>query len=642
MPKKNFINTIKHLLLCYGYLSVGLAWGQSSTASLNQTNPIDKITYYQTLAKKQNLAQHITWQRLFYAKSAVSHVNYVDFFLSTDGKHDLSKELDITLEQLFNKTDENSPRCRFPARSEWLIEQLNLDSELPQVTCTDFNQWFNTINPYTLTLVFASDYMGNPSSMFGHTLIRLDPPKKPNKNMDLVAYALNYAATTPPNENSAAYAFKGLTGKYGGEYSLMRYFYKTKEYGDLESRDMWEYELDLNPKEVQFLVKHIWEMQGVQFPYYFMDKNCSYALMGLIDLVRPNLNLQSQFSWTVIPIETVKAVKKAGLIRDTHYRPALESQLKAQERQYGKAFGKIAHQLAHHQDPESLLATYDKTKQAQLLEMAYDNLYFAQANGTTDKTFAQKRLRELLLFRSQLDIPKQRQKPTTPTDPIHGHGAKSMGITIERTQGKNGLALSHRTAYHALSDPQTGYNIGQLLFLNTTVQIQKDTIKLANLDILSVKSVNPITSYKHPRSWGTDIGYQQVAIDSKGNFSRHQTHGVGIIAGQMGYAGSFFDNQLICGGYFKAELQAGKALKHNIRLGLSPTAQCQWQLANNWQAITTVNLPYWHDSKQWQTQLSGQIQYAPNTNHAFRLSANYEKQGNQDWHNLALGFHHYY
>lgn len=45
----------------------------------------------------------------------------------------------------------------------------------------------------------------------------------------------------------------------------MPYYRKVKEYGDFESRDLWEYELNLTPEETRFLVSHIWEMQHVSF-----------------------------------------------------------------------------------------------------------------------------------------------------------------------------------------------------------------------------------------------------------------------------------------------------------------------------------------------------------------------------------------
>ncbi len=170
------------------------------------------------------------------------------------------------------------------------MQQLNItEQQLPVISCPEFDQWFGQIKPYKATLIYATDFMGNPSSMFGHTLLRLDP--KDQKQLNLVSYAINYAATVN-SEDNWSYAWKGLVGKYPGEYSLMPYYRKVKEYGDFESRDLWEYELSLNPEETAFLVKHIWEMQKVNFPYYFVSDNCAYRLLGLLDLVRSDSNLR--------------------------------------------------------------------------------------------------------------------------------------------------------------------------------------------------------------------------------------------------------------------------------------------------------------------------------------------------------------
>src|SRR3972149_7324685 len=48
------------------------------------------------------------------------------FFLSPDGKHDPSAELDAAIDGLFADGEEEQTisRCRFPARYEWLIRRL--------------------------------------------------------------------------------------------------------------------------------------------------------------------------------------------------------------------------------------------------------------------------------------------------------------------------------------------------------------------------------------------------------------------------------------------------------------------------------------------------------------------------------------
>jgi hypothetical protein len=164
--------------------------------------------------RTKKLDQDITWQRLMYAnKNQKSEVTYAGYFLSENGKNNLKEELKADISALFIPTQDNqSIRCKFPARSQWLIQQLGIqENELSQVKCSEFENWIGQIKPYKATLIYATDFMGNPSSMFGHTLLRLDP--KDQQQLNLVSYAVNYAATVAGNDNWS-YAWKGLTGQY--------------------------------------------------------------------------------------------------------------------------------------------------------------------------------------------------------------------------------------------------------------------------------------------------------------------------------------------------------------------------------------------------------------------------------------------
>jgi hypothetical protein len=138
-----------------------------------------------------------------------SEVTYAGYFYATDGKTNLNSELQADIKALFREAPDNqSIRCKFPARSRWLMQQLNIDvQQLPKVNCVEFNDWINQIKPHKATLIYATDFMGNPSSMFGHTLLRLDP--KDQKQLNLVSYAVNYAATVKGDDNWS-YAWKGL------------------------------------------------------------------------------------------------------------------------------------------------------------------------------------------------------------------------------------------------------------------------------------------------------------------------------------------------------------------------------------------------------------------------------------------------
>lgn len=631
-------------LLLMKIFSVLLSFGLSSVAYAASTD-FTTIEKYQQLAEQKQLSQQTAWQRLFYANAqGQSEVRYDGFFLSKHGQSDLKQELDANIAALFETAAPNqSIQCRFPARSQWLVQQLNIaKEELALANCPELDEWIGQIKPYKATLIYATDFMGNPSSMFGHTLLRLDP--KDQKQLNLVSYALNYAATVQGSEGWS-YAWKGLTGQYDGEYSLMPYYRKVKEYGDFESRDLWEYELALTPEETRFLVQHIWEMKHVKFPYYFISDNCAYRLLGLIDIVRPELNLQQQYKVTSIPVETLKTVQEHELIQDVHYRPALETQLLAQARQHGQHLAKTAHQLTslNVDDMSALLAKYDAHDQAKILEMAYDDLYLVLISRKIEAKQAQPKLRQILSLRSQLNIEKQRTEVDRPrSDPTQGHHAKNISVSMGEVQGQKFSTLNVRQAYHDLLDPQGGYRTGtQLNFLDVGIQYREDELKLEHFDVLSVNAYNPITSFKMPLTWGFNFGWQQESVH-QGQFSESQQHGVAVLKTQFGYSIADANRQHLCYAQVQPQIQAGQFLDQGWRVGLGPTVGCQNMWSDRFNSLLQVELPYWEDTHQWNLRLNTGLNYAFDAQNSFRFEWQYQQQNAMDWNKASVGFVHYF
>ena len=643
---------MKYLALSFSVFSTLLTiYSHAETPTLEQQT----LANYLQLAQQKQLAEQVTWKRLLYAEGTAEHgsnqkkrnqseVSYSGYFYAPDGRENIQHELNADISALFQTADPNqSIRCKFPARSQWLMQQLNItEQELPVISCPEFDQWYGQIKPYKATLIYATDFMGNPSSMFGHTLLRLDP--KDQKQLNLVSYAINYAATVNSDDNWS-YAWKGLVGKYPGEYSLMPYYRKVKEYGDFESRDLWEYELSLNPEETAFLVKHIWEMQKVSFPYYFVNDNCAYRLLGLIDLVRPDQHLRQNFSYAAIPIETIKAIDQQGLIKETVYRPALETQLNSQAKQHGHALAKTAHRLASlapQQMPE-VLTQYNEADRAKILEMAYDDLYLQFVARQVDASFTQPRFRQLLGLRSQISINKQRQAPIQPkVNPIDGHDARKWSVAVGEIQGDQYAEIGHRQAYHELIDPQGGFRTGtQLLFLDGAAQWRNDRLKLEHLDLLTVNSYNPITPFKTPITWGFTLGWQQEAIQN-GRFTDQQQHGVMSMKAQSGYTIADDDRKHLCYAELQTQFQTGKSLDDGWRIGLGPTLGCQNIWSDRLNSVIQVELPYWQDSSQWNLRLNSMFQYALDSQNSLNLKWEYQQQNQLDWQKIGFGFVHYF
>ncbi|WP_373685449.1 DUF4105 domain-containing protein [Acinetobacter sp. YH12123] len=604
-----------------------------------------ELQRYIELAQSKKLSEHISWQRLLYTDhKGQSEVAYTGYFLAENGRQSAQAELEADIAALFQPAEPNQAfRCRFPARSQWLMQELSIRSEqLPVVSCPEFDEWFGKIKPYKATLIYATDFMGNPSSMFGHTLLRLDP--KDQKELNLVSYAINYAATVA-GEDNWSYAWKGLTGQYPGEYSLMPYYRKVKEYGDFESRDLWEYELALTEQETSYLVKHLWEMQNVSFPYYFASDNCAYRLLGLMDLVRPTLNLTEKFKVASIPVETIKAINDEQLIQAAVYRPALETQLLSQAQQHGYRLAREAHKLAEIEPAmmSTALAQFNEAEQAKILEMAYDHLYLLLIGRKVSAEETQPKLRQILALRSQSSQPKQRTEPKQPSlDPVNGHHARNFSATVGEVQGEKYIELGHRQAYHDLIDPQGGFRIGtQLMFWDGSIQYRDEQFKINHFDFLSVNSYNPITPFKTPLTWGFNFGWQQVSVDA-GQFSETKQHGVAELKAQSGYSWANQERTHLCYVQSQMQVQGGKSLDQGWRVGLGPTLGCQNIWSERFNSLVQAELPYWEDVHQWNLKLDAELQYIVNQQNALRLGYEYQQQDDQAWNKLKLSYVFFY
>ena len=66
----------------------------------------------------------------------ISEIDDKHFFFAKDGFKNAKHELDATLDAFFSDEikDDNSSICRFPARYEWLKNELNA-TDFPQADC---------------------------------------------------------------------------------------------------------------------------------------------------------------------------------------------------------------------------------------------------------------------------------------------------------------------------------------------------------------------------------------------------------------------------------------------------------------------------------------------------------------------------
>lgn len=441
------------------------------------------------------------------------------FFLSTTGKTSPKDELKATLGAIQAPGhDAERTRCRFPARDRWLREKM----DLPQnpVSCPAYDKWREALNTETVTLVFAASYLNSPSSMFGHTFLRLDPPGDSEKSDLLLANTISYAADAAAHDSEITFAYQGIFGGYPGITTIKPYYDKIRLYSDIENRDLWEYRLNLTPNETRMLLAHAWEVKDINFDYYFFDENCAYRLLALMDVARPGTNLLDEVNTHAIPSDTVRWVIDKGLVASVHYRPSSATTVSYHLKQLPEADQRLAAQLTRGlitvDDPA--VSDMPPEQRAHLLDATYEYVRYESEEGDLSRKKAAPLSYKLLRARSKIDNAEALSDPPTPkVRDDQGHDTFRLSLLGGQQDHRPFTQLTIRPAYHDILDPPEGYRPGaQLQFLRFDGRFYTDNqeFQVEQLTAIEIRSISERSKFFSPLSWQVGFGGRRSDIES--------------------------------------------------------------------------------------------------------------------------------
>lgn len=457
-------------------------------------------------AHTKHLSETRYWHLLMHTPESESEIDDPSFFLSSEGKTNLTSELDATIRHLnedSNRSDE-SVFCRFPARRAWLEQELN--TSFGEGECREYEALVTKMDPQRVTLVFPSAHINSPASMFGHTFLRIDS----SMESKLMSYAINYAAHTDET-NGLLFAYKGLFGGYYGYYSMLPYYEKLKEYRDSESRDVWEYDLNLTHDEVMSMVRHIWELQRINSWYYFFDENCSYHMLWLTEIARPSVHLRDHFFYYVIPPDTVRAFEEEGLVGQKYYRPSKRTKLLAYEDQLSPQALRAVKSLSAGEMNSASLNSMNVSDQERrfTLEAAAELVEYDYIEGKITKEIYATRYHSLLTKRAAFGLGEQLISPSK-SNPDSAHRSGRIDVSQGWFENRSPLLIGWRPAFHDLRENDTGHLSGaQIEFLDTLVGVDHEKITLEKLTVLSLASIAPVSHFFKPFSWRMKSGWDR-------------------------------------------------------------------------------------------------------------------------------------
>jgi len=442
------------------------------------------------------------------------------FFLSKSGKTSPKAELEATLGAIQQPGNGNEhARCRFPARDAWLRKRLDLPTKAAD--CPGYQEWMETLNTESITLVFAASYLNSPSSMFGHTFLRLDPPQEDEQTNLLLANTISYAADAAAHDSELLFAYRGIFGGYPGITTVQPYYEKIRLYSDIEHRDLWEYTLNLNQQEVDFMLAHAWEIRDRNFDYYFFDENCAYRLLALIDIARPGTNLLDEVSTHAIPSDTVRWVIDKDLVDKVHYRPSAATSVAHNLSTLSSSHQTLAAAIANgYVEPDSdEVLTLSPEERAHVLDATYDYVRYQSEADSWPREVAAPLSHSLLRERSKIDGVAPLEEPPEPeVRDDQGHDTFRISLGAGQLAHREFTQLTFRPAYHDILDPPAGYRSGaQLQFLRVDARYytDNDELQLEQLTGVEIRSLSPRNAFFSPLSWQVGFGGRRADTGDK-------------------------------------------------------------------------------------------------------------------------------
>jgi hypothetical protein len=468
------------------------------------------------------------------------------FFLSQRGDRDPRAELHATLLRFFDPPpvaeDVEHPQCAFIARRHWLERKLRpLANALPPIACPEYEQWRAALDARGLTLIFPEGFMNNPASIFGHTLLRIDASRE-SRDDEILGYAIDFTAATGDDEG-LVYIAKGTTGFYPAFFNLRPYYQQLKRYADWENRDIWEYRLDVDQGQVDFLLMHLWELKDVEFPYYFFTKNCSYELLRLLEIGIADFEASARFRGPVFPVDTVRAVtEQPEFVTSTRYRASPETKLRSALRSLSRGDRRRVRAIVEGRlaPADQALEEIQPPRRVRILDLAYDQLRYDYLAGNVSEADSRGLSRRILIARSRVSGFTPDESATAidvevPTvSPDQGHDTSLVGLGAGWRDDESFIDFRLRPAFHGLMDNGGGYpEFMEVRILDTRLRVYPESgrVRLQELTLFETASLSPRSHAFKPWALSMGTGLRTRRVRDHGDLDDAAVWGTHIGAG---------------------------------------------------------------------------------------------------------------
>jgi hypothetical protein len=486
----------------------------------------------------QNIVPHREWLKAFYTTKSTgsfhSKVRSPQYFL-TEHTHNFDPLLEMNsfISAYTSKLhiDGESINCRFPYRTKLMVSFGFMDpSALDFSKCDELSYFLSELGQGQASFVFVSQYYANPASVMGHIFLHFSNPNRRagDEEVHYLNQVINFAAHMPPKVGTFSYVFKGIFGLFPGMFSMEPFSDKAEKYSNMESRDLYIYNLNIDNDTKESFLLHLYELLRLsEFSYYFFDENCAYYLLAALEVVLKE-DLTHNLGMYALPIDVIRILDEHKLTRNVIFQPSIFRRLQLKKSQMTRKQKSLFKNLVEYNEATQVTEIEDPL----VLETGLDQLNLVDYKKFGKVTEEHSTLRkQILRQRSKLGSNAPFTEKYMIEEPHKAHGSKEVGFAYVHHPSYRQLELSYRLGIHGLMSNDYGmprFSAIEFAGLNFAYDLNKN--QAAVKEILLGRAAKLVPEHDgFGLVWDTRFAFENknVRTGQKSSFfdPRFHTHG---------------------------------------------------------------------------------------------------------------------